>query len=93
MGLTEGSRKLHKEKLYNLRASPSIIMVVKLGRIRVSGRNVGDNIKNWLNRNSLWKKTWRTSSPGQGQMPSFREYYGGSSGSVIAEFFEQPSGY
>jgi len=44
VGPTEGSRKLHKEKIYNLRASPNIIMAVKLGRIRVSGRNVGDNI-------------------------------------------------
>jgi len=45
VSLAEGSRKLYKEKLYNLRASPNIIMAVKLGRIRVSGRNVDDNIK------------------------------------------------
>ena len=45
MGPTEGSRKLHKEKIYNLRASPNIIMAVKLGRIRVSGRNMGNNTR------------------------------------------------
>jgi hypothetical protein len=45
VSLAEVSRKLHKEKLYNLHASPNVITAVKLGRIRVSGRNVDDNLK------------------------------------------------
>lgn len=52
-------QKITQEKLHNLRASPNIIMVVKLGRIRVSGRNVGDDIKSWLYRNNLWKSEGR----------------------------------
>jgi hypothetical protein len=38
-------------------------------------------------------KTWRTSGPGQVQMPGFFEYYGLSAGSVNVEFFEQPISY
>jgi hypothetical protein len=39
--VTRGWRKLHNKKLCNLYASPHVIRVIKLGRIRCSGHVAG----------------------------------------------------
>lgn len=45
MAVAQGSRKLHSVEHYSMRTAHKITRAVKLGRIRLSGRNVNDNIK------------------------------------------------